>query len=53
MISTKETFLHFDGKPDIWVRTGDELVINELYEVFVVDRIKVRRLWLGGTVYWS
>ncbi|KAI0717920.1 hypothetical protein C8T65DRAFT_640389 [Cerioporus squamosus] len=32
---TAETFV--DG---IWIRTGDEIVINERNEVFVVDRIK-------------
>ncbi|KAI0095115.1 amp dependent CoA ligase [Irpex rosettiformis] len=38
--ATKETFLYFDGKPDRWVRTGDEVKINEIGEVFVVDRMK-------------
>lgn len=32
---TKETFI--DG----WVRTGDEVMINENSEVFVLDRVKV------------
>lgn len=41
VISTKETFLYLDGKPDRWVRTGDEVMFNELGEIFVVDRIKV------------
>lgn len=35
---TKETFV--DG----WVHTGDEVVINDKLEVFVVDRLKVRNL---------
>ncbi|KAI0706143.1 phenylacetyl-CoA ligase [Cytidiella melzeri] len=38
--ATEETFLYFDGKPDRWVRTGDEVYINEIGEVFVVDRMK-------------
>ena len=33
---TAETF------QDGWVRTGDEVYINELKELFIVDRIKVR-----------
>ncbi|KAI0080345.1 amp dependent CoA ligase [Panus rudis PR-1116 ss-1] len=32
--ATKETFI--DG----WIRTGDEVIINELNEVFIVDRMK-------------
>ena len=32
---TKETFV--DG----WVHTGDEVMINESMEIFIVDRIKV------------
>lgn len=35
MCRTKETFV--DG----WVHTGDEVMINESMEVFIVDRIKV------------
>ena len=30
-----------DGKPDIWIRTGDEVLFNEEVEIFVLDRIKV------------
>lgn len=41
---TKETFLYYDGKPDRWVRTGDEVMFNEDMEIFVLDRIKVRCL---------
>ena len=41
ILRTEETFLYYDGKPDRWVRTGDEVKINELGEVFVVDRMKV------------
>ncbi|EIN14039.1 phenylacetyl-CoA ligase [Punctularia strigosozonata HHB-11173 SS5] len=36
--ATKETFMEADGKR--WVRTGDEVRINEKYELFIVDRIK-------------
>ncbi|EKM61280.1 uncharacterized protein PHACADRAFT_247774 [Phanerochaete carnosa HHB-10118-sp] len=38
--ATKETFLYFDGKPDRWVRTGDEVMFNEKAEIFVLDRLK-------------
>lgn len=27
-----------------WVRTGDEVYVNELAEIFIVDRMKVRNL---------
>ena len=27
---------------DRWVRTGDEVIVNEKNEIFIVDRIKVR-----------
>jgi hypothetical protein len=27
-----------------WVRTGDEVMINENADLFVVDRLKVRRV---------
>ena len=37
---TKETFLYLDGKPDRWVRTGDEVMFNENSEIFVLDRLK-------------
>ena len=33
--------MYFDGKPDRWVRTGDEVMFNEHAEIFVLDRIKV------------
>ncbi|KZT30741.1 amp dependent CoA ligase [Neolentinus lepideus HHB14362 ss-1] len=36
--ATKETFLQIDGKR--WVRTGDEVLIKENGDLFVVDRIK-------------
>lgn len=26
---------------DRWVRTGDEVIVNEKNEIFIVDRIKV------------
>lgn len=39
-LRTKETFLYFDGKPDRWVRTGDEVMFNENSEIFVLDRLK-------------
>jgi acyl-CoA synthetase (AMP-forming)/AMP-acid ligase II len=35
MKSTKETFV--DG----WLRTGDEVIVREDLEVFIVDRLKV------------
>lgn len=44
--STDETFLYFDGKPDRWVRTGDEVIFNEKLEIYVVDRIKVEHMFL-------
>ena len=36
-----------------WIYTGDEVVINEQKDVFVVDRIKVsaNKLCRAGTVY--
>lgn len=39
---TGETFV--DG----WVYTGDEVMINDTGELFIVDRIKV---WPSSTVY--
>ena len=39
---TAETFIYMDGKPDRWVKTGDEVMFNENAEIFVLDRIKVR-----------
>lgn len=38
--ATKETFVYLDGKPDVWIRTGDEVMFNENMENFVLDRIK-------------
>ncbi|KAJ3556064.1 hypothetical protein NM688_g2238 [Phlebia brevispora] len=38
--ATNETFLRFEGDPDLWVRTGDEVMFNEEMEIFVLDRIK-------------
>ncbi|PSR76712.1 hypothetical protein PHLCEN_2v8309 [Hermanssonia centrifuga] len=38
--ATKETYIYFDSKPDRWIRTGDEVMINEEAELFVLDRIK-------------
>ena len=34
--------MYMDGDPDVWVRTGDEVMFNEQMEVFVLDRIKVK-----------
>lgn len=34
--------MYMDGDPDVWVRTGDEVMFNEKMEVFVLDRIKVK-----------
>ena len=48
---TKETFLYFDGKPDRWVRTGDEVIFNEKLEIFVVDRIKVGHMFVGHMLH--
>ncbi|KAI0706142.1 amp dependent CoA ligase [Cytidiella melzeri] len=39
--ATKETFVNG------WVRTGDEVVINEKREVFIKDRIKARAVLLS------
>ncbi|KAI0075857.1 amp dependent CoA ligase [Panus rudis PR-1116 ss-1] len=39
--ATKETFI--DG----WVRTGDEVIINEDTEVFIIDRMKARASKVG------
>jgi acyl-CoA synthetase (AMP-forming)/AMP-acid ligase II len=36
MKSTKETFVNG------WLRTGDEVIVREDLEVFIVDRLKVR-----------
>ena len=42
---TAETFVYYDGKPDRWVKTGDEVMFNEKAEIFVLDRIKVGLLY--------
>ena len=38
---SKETFITLEGKPEKWVRTGDEVMFNEKAEIFVLDRLKV------------
>lgn len=36
LLRTKETFL-----ADGWLRTGDQITINENGDIFVIDRLKV------------
>lgn len=38
--------------PDGWVNTGDQVIINESGDLFVVDRIKVLRPWLNNVPSW-